>query len=70
MTNVINSAGWVKWQNGDDRTDKVEFGEFGNTGDGSKGTRASFSKKLGAAVGITTVLGGDYKNWVDASYLS
>jgi pectinesterase len=70
MTNVINSAGWVKWQNGDDRTDKVEFGEFGNSGDGSKGTRASFSKKLGSAVSITTILGGDYKNWVDTAYLS
>jgi pectinesterase len=70
MTNVINGAGWVKWNTGDDRTDKVEFAEFGNSGDGSKGTRASFSKKLGAAVSISTVLGSDYKNWVDTAYLS
>jgi pectinesterase len=70
MTNVINGAGWVKWNTGDDRTDKVEFGEFGNSGDGSKGTRAGFSKKLGAAVGIATVLGSDYKSWVDTTYLS
>jgi pectinesterase len=70
MTNVVNAAGWTKWNTGDERTDKVEFGEYANSGDGSKGTRASFSKKLGAAVSISTVLGSDYKNWVDATYLS
>lgn len=70
MTNVINAAGWKNWNAGDERTDKVEFGEYANTGDGSKGTRASFSKKLSAAVSISTVLGSDYKNWVDTSYLS
>lgn len=70
MTNVINGAGWTQWQSSDPRTDKVEFGEFGNSGVGSKGTRASFSKKLGAAVGIATVLGSDYKSWVDTTYLS
>lgn len=70
MSNVINAAGWKNWNTGDDRTDKVEFGEYVNSGDGSKGTRASFSKKLSAAVSISTVLGSDYKNWVDAAYLS
>jgi pectinesterase len=70
MTNVVNGAGWTQWQAADPRTDKVEFGEFGNSGDGSKGTRASFSKKLGAAVSIETVLGSDYKSWVDTTYLS
>jgi pectinesterase len=70
MTNVINGAGWTQWQAADPRTDKVEFGEFGNSGDGSKGARASFSKKLSAAVGIETVLGSDYKSWVDTTYLS
>jgi pectinesterase len=70
MTNVINTAGWTIWNTGDERTDKVEYAEYGNTGDGSKGTRASFSKKLSAAVSISTVLGSDYKNWVDTTYLS
>lgn len=70
LSNVINAAGWSIWNNGDPRTDNVQFGEFGNTGDGSKGTRASFSKKLSAAVSITTILGSDYKNWVDTTYLS
>ncbi|CAO2652922.1 Nn.00g023330.m01.CDS01 [Neocucurbitaria sp. VM-36] len=70
MTNVINAAGWKIWNTGDERTDKVEFGEYGNSGDGSKGTRASFSKKLSAAVSISTVLGSDYTSWVDTTYLS
>ena len=70
MTNVINPAGWKNWNTGDDRTDKVTFAEYKNTGDGSKGTRASFSKKLDAAVSISTVLGAGYKDWVDVSYLS
>ncbi|KAH7379591.1 pectinesterase-like protein [Pyrenochaeta sp. MPI-SDFR-AT-0127] len=70
MTNVINSAGWKIWNTGDERTDNVVFAEYGNSGDGSKGTRASFSKKLSSAVAITTVLGSDYANWVDSSYLS
>lgn len=69
MTNVINSAGWHIWNTGDERTKNTVFGEFANTGDGSKGTRA-FGKKNSAAVPITTILGSDYKTWVDASYLS
>jgi pectinesterase len=70
MSNVINAAGWKIWNTGDERTDQVTYGEYANSGDGSKGTRASFSKKLSAAVGISTVLGSDYKNWVDSTYLS
>jgi pectinesterase len=70
MTNVVKAAGWSVWNNDDTRTDKVTFEEYGNSGDGSKGTRASFSKKLSAAVSVSTVLGSDYKNWVDAAYLS
>ncbi|KAF1843488.1 carbohydrate esterase family 8 protein [Cucurbitaria berberidis CBS 394.84] len=70
MTNVINAAGWRIWNTGDERTSNVEFGEYANSGDGSKGTRAKFAKKLSAAVSISTVLGSDYKSWVDTSYLS
>ncbi|KAK4148442.1 carbohydrate esterase [Chaetomidium leptoderma] len=70
LSNVINAAGWKIWADGDPRTDKVEYGEYANSGDGSKGSRANFSKKLSAAVSISEVLGGDYKDWVDTSYLS
>ncbi|KAL2128166.1 hypothetical protein VTI74DRAFT_9557 [Chaetomium olivicolor] len=70
LSGVINAAGWKIWNTGDERTDHVEFGEYANTGDGAKGTRASFAKKLGSAVKIETVLGSDYKGWVDTAYLS
>jgi pectinesterase len=70
MTNVVKAAAWSIWNTGDTRTDKVTFEEYGNSGDGSKGTRASFGKKLSAAVSIATVLGSDYKSWIDAAYLS
>ena len=70
LSGVVNAAGWKSWNTGDERTDHVEFGEYGNTGDGAAGTRASFAKKLSAAVGISTVLRSDYKDWVDTTYLS
>jgi pectinesterase len=70
MSNVVNPAGWRIWNTGDERTDNVMYGEYKNSGDGSKGTRASFSTKLSAAVSISEILGSDYKDWVDRSYLS
>lgn len=71
MTNVISSAGWKIWNDGDPRTDHVEFGEYENSGAGSQGTRASFAKKLSAPVAISSVLGSNYASasWVDIAYL-
>ncbi|KAF2124928.1 carbohydrate esterase family 8 protein [Dothidotthia symphoricarpi CBS 119687] len=70
MTNVINAAGWKIWSTDDTRTDNVLFGEYADTGAGASGTRASFATKLTAAVSISTVLGSDYKDWVDTTYLA
>lgn len=70
LSNVINGAGWHVWGSSEPNTDHVEYGEYGNTGAGASGTRANFSKKLGAAVQIGTVLGSSYTSWVDTSYLS
>lgn len=70
ISNVINAAGWSQWSSAKPLTDKVTYGEYGNTGAGASGTRASFSKKLSAAVSISTVLGSSYKDWVDTTYLS
>jgi pectinesterase len=70
MSNVINTAGWIQWGSSEARTEHVYYGEYANTGDGSKGTRASFSKKLASPVDIETILGSAYKDWVDTSYLS
>jgi pectinesterase len=69
MSNVINAAGWHIWNTGNEQTGHVTFGEYGNTGAGASGTRASFGKKLGGAVAVSTVLGSDYASWVDSAYL-
>ncbi|KAK3401596.1 pectin lyase fold/virulence factor [Sordaria brevicollis] len=71
MTNVINPAGWKIWNTGDERTSNVQFTEYANTGAGASGTRASFSKKLGSAVQIQSVLGSSYASqaYYDASYM-
>ncbi|KKK22253.1 hypothetical protein P175DRAFT_0480213 [Aspergillus ochraceoroseus IBT 24754] len=70
MSSVIKSAGWIEWSSSTPNTEHVIFGEYGNSGDGSEGTRASFASKLRSAVSITTILGSDYKDWVDTDYLS
>ncbi|OHW99983.1 pectinesterase, partial [Colletotrichum incanum] len=71
MSGVINSAGWKIWNDGDPRTSSVLFGEYQNSGIGSQGTRASFSKKLGSAVSISSILGSSYTSagYYDASYM-
>ncbi|KAK6216591.1 pectinesterase [Colletotrichum tabaci] len=61
---VVNAAGWSKW--GSNPTDNVFYREFANTGKGASGTRASFSKKLSAAVKIADVLGST--SWIDTKY--
>ncbi|KAL7274025.1 hypothetical protein RUND412_003096 [Rhizina undulata] len=66
---VVNSAGWEVWSTSDTRTADVLFGEYDNTGDGASGTRASFATTLTAAVSMATILGSDYKDWVDTTYL-
>ncbi|KAJ4314652.1 hypothetical protein N0V84_008779 [Fusarium piperis] len=66
LGSVINSAGWLPW--GSNPTNNVEYGEFGNTGAGASGKRASFSKKLSAAVSIDEILGST--SWIDSSYVS
>lgn len=71
MTGVINSAGWKQWNDGDPRTANVLFGEYQNTGIGSQGTRASFSKKLSAAVTPASILGSSYTSaaYYDSAYM-
>jgi pectinesterase len=71
MSAVIHPAGWSIWNKGEENTAHVQFNEFGNTGAGASGNRASFSKKLGAAVPISSVLTSSYasKGFYDASYM-
>ncbi|GKT60615.1 pectinesterase [Colletotrichum tofieldiae] len=64
LGSVVNSAGWSKW--GSNPTNNVVYREYANTGKGASGTRASFSKKLSAAVKIGDVLGST--SWIDSKY--
>jgi pectinesterase len=71
LSDIINSAGWEVWSSSTSNTeDVVTFEEYNNTGAGASGTRASFSSKLSAAVGVSTILGSSYTSWVDISYLA
>ncbi|KAJ5759964.1 Pectinesterase [Penicillium odoratum] len=70
LSDVINSAGWEKWSSSESNTEDVLFGEYDNSGDGAEGTRASFAETLSAAISISTILGSDYADWVDTSYLA
>lgn len=70
LSDIINSAGWEVWSTTESNTEDVTFAEFGNTGDGASGTRASFSSKLSSAVTIASILGSNYTDWVDTTYIS
>lgn len=70
LSDIINSAGWKVWSTTESNTEAVTFGEYENGGAGASGDRASFATKLSSAIAITTVLGSDYADWVDTTYLS
>jgi len=67
---IINSAGWEEWSTSTPNTEDVTFEEYGNTGTGASGTRASFATKASAALTISSILGSDYADWVDTTYLA
>ncbi|PWY75030.1 pectinesterase pmeA [Aspergillus heteromorphus CBS 117.55] len=69
MTDVINALGWTEWSTSEPNTEYVTFEEYDNTGAGSEGTRASFSSKISTPYTISTILGSDYADWVDTTYL-
>ncbi|KAJ5825390.1 pectin methylesterase [Penicillium riverlandense] len=69
LSDIINPAGWSEWSTSEPNTDDVKFQEYDNTGAGASGTRASFSTKLSSAISISTILGSDYADWVDTSYI-
>lgn len=70
MTDVVNPAGWSEWSTTEANTENVTFAEYGNTGAGAKGTRASFAEKFSEPVSISTILGSDWTQWVDTSYVN
>jgi pectinesterase len=70
LSDAINSAGWIEWSSSEPSTEDVLFGEYDNSGDGAEGTRANFAIKLSSVISITPILGSEYKDWVDISYIS
>lgn len=70
LSDIINSAGWEEWSSSSPNTEDVTFEEYGNTGDGASGNRASYATTLSSAITISTILGSDYADWVDTSYLA
>jgi len=70
LSAIINSAGWEVWSSSTPNTEDVTFEEYGNTGTGASGTRASFATTLSSALTISTILGSDYADWVDTTYLA
>lgn len=70
LGSIIASAGWEEWSSSDARTDDITFEEYSNSGTGASGTRASFASTADSAVTIETLLGNDYADWVDTSYLA
>lgn len=69
LSGIINSAGWEEWSSSSPNTEDVTFQEYGNTGDGADGDRADFASTLSSAIGIATILGDDYADWVDSDYI-
>ncbi|KAH8647390.1 pectin lyase fold/virulence factor [Xylariales sp. PMI_506] len=70
LSDIISSAGWSEWSSSEPNTEYAVFEEYDNNGDGSNtADYVSFSSVLSSAISITTILGSDYEDWVDTSYL-
>ncbi|GAQ47113.1 pectinesterase 1 [Aspergillus tubingensis] len=70
MTDVINHLGWTEWSTSTPNTENVTFVEYGNTGTGAEGPRANFSSELTEPITISWLLGSDWEDWVDTSYIN
>lgn len=66
LSEVINSAGWSVWNDGDERTGNVFYGEYGNTGAGAQGPRANFARELDAPMQLSDLF--DNTEWIDFAY--
>ncbi|KAL1746874.1 carbohydrate esterase family 8 protein [Schizophyllum fasciatum] len=66
----INPALWSVWNKGDERTGHVTFADYATTGSGASSlSRASFATELSKEeYSISTCVGSDYADWVDAEY--
>ena len=74
ISDVINKAIWEEWSTSEPNTEDILFAEYDSTGPGVEDAdRPSFVTILtaseAAAYTISNVLGSDYTDWVDTSYL-
>jgi len=74
ITAPLNKAIWSVWNTGDERTSNILFAEYNSTGSGVSGaSRPSFATVLSASQAnsytISSAVGSDYANWVDAAYI-
>ncbi|KAB8239061.1 putative pectin methylesterase [Aspergillus alliaceus] len=63
LSDIVNPKGWKPMAEGATPL----YYEFNNTGDGSDTSKREYLSSIGAAVTKETVLGDDYKAWVDLS---
>ncbi|KAJ5242176.1 uncharacterized protein N7469_000503 [Penicillium citrinum] len=61
---LINSKGWTTMADGA----TPFYYEINNSGDGSSTSKRQYLSSIGAAVTKKTVLGDDWKDWIDTSY--
>ncbi|KAK4695646.1 pectinesterase, partial [Phenoliferia sp. Uapishka_3] len=74
LSDIIASKGWEEWSSTEPNTSGVTFAEYSNSGVGSSTTsRATFATQLTsttvASYTLSKILGTDYADWVDTSYL-
>lgn len=69
LSSIVNTALWTEWSSSEPNTEDVTYQEYDNSGAGADGTPASFSTVLSSAITISTILGSDYTDWVDSSYV-
>ncbi|KAL8293543.1 hypothetical protein RQP46_000244 [Phenoliferia psychrophenolica] len=75
LSNIIAPAGWEEWSSSSPNTGNVMLAEYSNSGDGAAtSSRVSWSKQLDStsvqSYTISKLLGSDYADWIDSSYIS
>ncbi|RHZ62033.1 putative pectin methylesterase [Aspergillus thermomutatus] len=64
LSDIINAKGWTTMASGATPL----YYEYNNTGAGSDTSERQYETSISAAVTKSTVLGSDWKNWLDTTY--
>ncbi|KAH8659916.1 pectinesterase [Xylariales sp. PMI_506] len=68
VSSEVATALWEEWSSSEPNTEDVTFEQYENSYNFTP-EPASFSTTLSAAITIDTILGSDYADWVDTTYL-